>query len=473
MKGVNMYNKKSVGILGGMGPYATAMFFQNILELTPAGKDWEHIRIIVDNNPQIPSRSRAILFGEESPVKKMTESCKRLEAYPVDFISVPCNSACYFLPEVQKYIKTPLLNIINIASEEMYIKYPEVKKVSVLGGIVTYLKETYKESLQKRGIQLIKHDEETQRLVSELIEKVKLNKSRSLLKRFFFEIIKRIKSYNVDGVILACTEFTLFKNIDIGIPMIDSGNALAEYTVQVVLGNRPIHLDTEEIYEFWKRRARKIIEGEVSEYQSTLLTKDIESSKERDIFEKKKLLECRKKFKDYFKGIAIDFGCGVGRLTELFSKYFKHIDAIDYCEEFINIAKENARKKNINNINYLIGKVEEFNSNKKYDCAITAGLIIFLDDKQFLRLVEIIAQKLKTGGICLIRESMGHSKRFELHGFYSKVIESNYHAIYRSSDEIVNEFKKYGFILKYEEMTLLPSVEKPETCQKIIVLKKQ
>ena len=101
----NSKNKKTIGILGGMGPYATLMFLKNILSLTKADKDSDHIRTITDSNIDIPSRSRAILFNEVSPLNGMIDSCKKLKNYPVDAIYVPCNSADFWLDEVQKSIK--------------------------------------------------------------------------------------------------------------------------------------------------------------------------------------------------------------------------------------------------------------------------------------------------------------------------------------------------------------------------------
>src|ERR1700736_4074186 len=103
---------KVVGVLGGMGPHATAAFFRTLLNITPAQKDWDHLRVVIDDNPHIPSRTRSLLFGEASPVPGMLESCKKLESYPVDLIALPCNSAAVFLPELQPQLRVPILNIL-------------------------------------------------------------------------------------------------------------------------------------------------------------------------------------------------------------------------------------------------------------------------------------------------------------------------------------------------------------------------
>ena len=108
-----MTNHKVVGVLGGMGPYATLLFYENILNLTDADKDWDHVHLVIDNNTKIPSRTRALLFGEKSPYDCMLESCEKLENYPVDIIVIPCNSAQNWIPDLQKKIKTPIMIVME------------------------------------------------------------------------------------------------------------------------------------------------------------------------------------------------------------------------------------------------------------------------------------------------------------------------------------------------------------------------
>ncbi len=465
--------KMTVGVLGGMGPYATALFYQNLLELTPAKKDWDHLRVIIDSNPHIPSRSRAVLYNEESPVEGMIGSCRRLAAWPADFIVIPCNSACYFLPEVRKQIKTPILDIREAACDEIKNKYPGLKRIAVLGGAVTYLKETYKDCLEKRDLQLVRHDQKTQARVEELIERTKQWQEKTSLTEAYQSLIKEIlKASSPDGFILACTEFSLFKDINAGIPVIDSSFALARWTVEIGLGQSAIPLDSEGIFSFWKGRAGLLQKGEFSETQAILLTADEEGAVSRDKVEKEKLTAFIQRHQPRFKGRLADFGCGVGRLTEFLAPHFEHVDAMDFCEEFIEQARSNAARKSIKNIHYSAGRSEDFKPKALYDVCFVAGMILFLDDPQWARLVSVIASCLKKKGICLIRESMGIEKRFELHQFYSSVLQQSYSAIYRTSREMTDEFAKHGMRLIDEEVTIPPAQGKPETCQKILVFEK-
>ena len=228
-----MNSNKVIGILGGMGPYATLYFFQNILQLTNAEKDWDHVHVVIDNNITIPSRTRAIVFKEKSPYEGMLESCKKLQKYPVDIIVVPCNSAYYWIPNIQKVINTPIVSIIGVTTEALFNKH-NCKHIAVLGGIVTYEKELYKSEINEYGAEHIKISSDLQRKSMNIIEKVKLSKkdNNSRLSKDFKNLVNDVTmNSNIDGIILGCTEFSIFKETDINIPIVDSSTELAKYTI--------------------------------------------------------------------------------------------------------------------------------------------------------------------------------------------------------------------------------------------------
>ena len=103
----------TIGILGGMGPEATNLLCQEIVNLTPAQKDQEHIPFIVINNPQIPDRTQALLYNGESPIPSMLKSAKTIESAGADFIILPCNTAHNFIPNIQSKINIPFINMIE------------------------------------------------------------------------------------------------------------------------------------------------------------------------------------------------------------------------------------------------------------------------------------------------------------------------------------------------------------------------
>ncbi|MDR7865715.1 MAG: amino acid racemase [Sporomusaceae bacterium] len=108
--------RKTVGVLGGMGPLATVDLFAKIVQCTPAAVDQDHLRIIVDNNPQIPPRVEAILHGAESPLPGMARSARLLEEAGADFIVMPCNTAHYWIRELRQAVRVPVLNMIDAAA---------------------------------------------------------------------------------------------------------------------------------------------------------------------------------------------------------------------------------------------------------------------------------------------------------------------------------------------------------------------
>ena len=105
--------KKSIGILGGMGPLATADLFRKIVTLTDAARDNDHIRIYIDDNATIPDRTAAILEGGPSPLPAMTDSLRKLESCGADCLVMPCNTAHYFLPQLQSLTKVPFLSMLQ------------------------------------------------------------------------------------------------------------------------------------------------------------------------------------------------------------------------------------------------------------------------------------------------------------------------------------------------------------------------
>ena len=109
--------KKSIGILGGMGPLATADLFRKIVLMTKAERDSDHIRIYIDDNCFIPDRTGAILRGGESPLPQMRDSLSKLQACGADCIIMPCNTAHYFLPELKKDASVPFISILEATAD--------------------------------------------------------------------------------------------------------------------------------------------------------------------------------------------------------------------------------------------------------------------------------------------------------------------------------------------------------------------
>ncbi|MBS1627467.1 MAG: aspartate/glutamate racemase family protein [Bacteroidetes bacterium] len=230
-------NKITIGILGGMGPYASLSFLKKLLDLTEAKKDWEHLRIILDNNPHIPSRTRAFLYNEESPVEGMIESCQKLVNYPVDIILLPCNSATYFLPYVQPQINIPIISIVEATCKSLNNKVSNGARIIVWGGVITYTAQLYKSQLQQFGYEYVEMDENDSKIVFNFIEEIKLNNNQVDIDRIKLHIKNTLHKYNCSNIILGCSEFGCIIDQLSQYPLIDSDTEYAKYVIELMKNN--------------------------------------------------------------------------------------------------------------------------------------------------------------------------------------------------------------------------------------------
>ena len=201
-----------LGIIVGMGPAATADFFSELVRRTDAAKDWDHLHVIIDNDVTIPSRTRALLYGEESPVNAMIRSGKKLAAAGCDFIAVPCNSAHYFYPDVAPALEIPWIDMVETVSAHL----AGYRRVLIMGAFVTVTRRVYDRFLP----QACYMEKEDNDLAVELIEKLKTGSPHESEKE---RLLSRIatKYSSIDCLLLACSE----------LPMAFSEGKRAGYTI--------------------------------------------------------------------------------------------------------------------------------------------------------------------------------------------------------------------------------------------------
>lgn len=158
---------KTIGIIGGMGPAATADLMNKIIEMTDAACDQEHIHLMIDSNTNIPDRTAAILHGGKDPVPEMLASAKRLEAMGADILIMPCNTAHYFIPELEKNVSIPFINMP--VETARFLRKRGIEKAAVLATDGTVQSGLYEKALNDEGISAIYPDETQQELVMTLI----------------------------------------------------------------------------------------------------------------------------------------------------------------------------------------------------------------------------------------------------------------------------------------------------------------
>lgn len=224
-----------MGILGGMGPFATVDLFQKIVENTPAELDQDHLKILIYNNPKIPPRIQST-DQSTSPLPELIKSATLLQEAGADFLIMPCHTAHIWYAEVQKQLSIPLYSLIENtvkATSQLYGN-KENNKLLLLATKTTVHSELYQNGFKNTSFSLIVPNSDEQKVVDHAIKVVKSGKI-STHNSSIHELNQIINRYNNDGVSLllgCCTEIPiLYRFFQTKMEMIDPTLLLAKLAI--------------------------------------------------------------------------------------------------------------------------------------------------------------------------------------------------------------------------------------------------
>ncbi len=225
--------KKTLGILGGMGPMATADLFKKVVANTKADSDNAHIRIYIDNNAQIPDRTAAILSGGADPIPALAESAKKLEQCGAECIIIPCNTAHYFVPRLQELTSLPIINMIEETAKECASSLPG-KVAGLLGTTGTLQTGLYNKALEQAGVQFLVPDEEGQQALMRVIyDGVKADAEPQTYRKDMEMVVRSLRQRGAEYFILACTELPLaFDALRLPVTTVDPTLVLARAAIR-------------------------------------------------------------------------------------------------------------------------------------------------------------------------------------------------------------------------------------------------
>lgn len=227
-------SEKIVGILGGMGPEATIDLFAKIVKATGAKHDEDHLRIIIDNNPKMPSRLDAILKGGPSPVPSMVSTARNIERAGADFIVIGANTAHWFHADVQKAVKVPVLNIIEETVTWTQRCLPEVKTIGLLATTGTVKTAMYHRAFKKRGIEVVAPKELEQEKVMASIMGFKYGEPVSGMQLKMVEVAESLLTAGAKGLVMGCTEVPIIlEGYHSPVTLIDPNQIIAEVVVKL------------------------------------------------------------------------------------------------------------------------------------------------------------------------------------------------------------------------------------------------
>ncbi|HAW45301.1 MAG TPA: hypothetical protein DCW60_03010 [Sutterella sp.] len=202
-----------IGVVGGLGPFASADMYQKLCALMPAKADREHLKIIIDQNPQTPDRTKCLIENGENPSLALYRSCKRLEASGCDVIAVACNTAHAFLPEIFKHLSVTLVDMQKTALVEIVNRFGRDVKIGLLATTGTVESGLYTDKALELGINLFTPDEKHQELVMRSIygpEGVKAGfTTGQCAKDLSQACVYLAETFGCTALILGCTELPL------------------------------------------------------------------------------------------------------------------------------------------------------------------------------------------------------------------------------------------------------------------------
>jgi aspartate racemase len=225
-----------VGILGGMGPEATVDLMRRVIAATPARDDVDHLHLLVDNNPKVPSRIAALIEGTGSdPAPAIIEMAKRLEAGGADVLAIACNTAHAYVDQVRSATSIPLLDMVDLTTRRISRMTLKHGSVGLLASSAVVKLGLYHRGLSAHGVALVTPADQDK--LMDIIRAVKGGDSGPRNREHFAGIAHDLMRESVDMLLIACTELSvLADSLDRGFPALDALEILAREIVAFGLG---------------------------------------------------------------------------------------------------------------------------------------------------------------------------------------------------------------------------------------------
>jgi aspartate racemase len=230
---MNATNEKVLGVLGGMGPLASAQFMLRLTLLTPATRDQEHIPAVLWSDPRVPDRTVGKLSGGADPLPWLLRGIAGLQNAGCGAIAIPCNTAHGWYDEMREAALVPILHIVDAAANELRRLGIGGGTVGLMGTQATLAMRLYQDRLGALGWDcIVPSPQEMERQVSPAIAMVKANRVADAYAPLV-EIVRGLAARGASCVVLGCTEIPLGMQAGPApdLPVVDTIDALARAAI--------------------------------------------------------------------------------------------------------------------------------------------------------------------------------------------------------------------------------------------------
>jgi len=233
---------KLVGIIGGMGPEATVDFMSRVLAATPAKTDQDHIRVVVENNPRIPSRQLAMRGEGVDPGKAIAEIAVRLQSLNADFIVMPCNLAHAWRRDIESAISIPFISIVEESVRSALERSGDDSAVGLMTTPGCFTAGLYQQALADAGRPVITQTPDELAETMSLVEQIKAGNKSPRVAAGLQTLADKLLQRGAKVLIAACTEFPLVLDQSMfNVAFVSSTDVLAKKTVALALGKDPLN----------------------------------------------------------------------------------------------------------------------------------------------------------------------------------------------------------------------------------------
>jgi len=233
--------QKIAGVMGGMGPDATVDFMSRVIALTASGNDQDHVHMIVDQDPGIPNRQRAIREGTTDVTAALGAMAMRLETAGADFLVMVCNTAHVFLDDVYARTTIPFISIIDESVAAIDRIRAAAKQVGVMATDGCLDTGVYQDAIASSGRDaLVPQGPEREQLMR-LITAIKAGEQGDEIRTAMQAAANTLVEQGADIIIAGCTEIPIvFEGENCAVPVVSSTIVLAERTLQLAQGIEPL-----------------------------------------------------------------------------------------------------------------------------------------------------------------------------------------------------------------------------------------
>lgn len=218
-------DEQTLGVLGGMGPEATIHFLDELVRVTPAQRDQDHIETVVYNDPKVPDRNDAILNDGESPLPRLIRNARQLEEIGAEIVALPCNTAHHYYEEITEVIDVELIHMIEEVCSR--VEDSGIENVGLLSTSTVLKVGVYDEVFGEADVELTPPKDINE--VMKVIYSIKQGETERA-QECFDAIVDEMVGSGVDALVIGCTDLSVLETR--GIESIDATTVLAESCVE-------------------------------------------------------------------------------------------------------------------------------------------------------------------------------------------------------------------------------------------------